>query len=238
MTQSRTSSVTNSLRERRKQQLRDEILDAARKLLETRGYAAVVMDELALEAGISKPTLYSYFPTKDALIAATIAREINRVRALTEPGESSGSPLARLALVLETVVRAQLHERREPIRLWMPEMTRLSCEHPEMLQAMRDLDERIGLLIGEGIEQGEIDPALDVATLVRAFYAMVGAIRFLPHQSSVGEPNPATAAQTLVTLFIRGVRAVEQRNREPAEGVEVVEAGRITKTDDDKTLRV
>lgn len=202
--------MTNSLRERRKQQLRDEILDAARILLEAKGYTATVMDDLALQAGISKPTLYSYFATKDALVAATFAREINRVRALTEPGESAGSALARLTRVLETVVGLQLHERREPIRLWMPEMKRLSCEHPEMLQAISSLDERIALLMREGVQQGEIDPALDIPTLVRAFYAMVSAIRFMPHNSSVGEPNPATAAQTLATLFSRGVQPAKR----------------------------
>lgn len=202
--------MTNSLRERRKQQLRDDILDAAQRLLELRGYSAVVMDDLASEAGISKPTLYSYFPTKDALLAATIARQLNQVRALTEPNEQAASPLTRLTRLLETVVGMQLHERREPMRLWMPEIKRLSCEHPEMLQAMGALDEQIGSLMREGVEQGEIDASLDVATLVRAFYAMVGAMRFVPHPSSVGEPNPATAAQTLVKLFARGVRpAVE-----------------------------
>lgn len=202
--------MTNTLRERRKQQLRDEILDAAGRLLGTKGYGAMVMDDLALEAGISKPTLYSYFPTKDALVAATIARTINHVRALTEPSEAASSPMARLLRVLETVVQLQLHQRHEPIRMWAPEMGQLSCQHPEMLHAMRALDERISSLIREGIEQGEIDSTLDVPTLVRAFYAIVSAVHLMPHHSAAGEPNLATAAQTLVTFFTRGVQPAKR----------------------------
>jgi AcrR family transcriptional regulator len=58
--------MTVPLRERRRQLLRDEILQAAAALLNEKGYAAMSMDELAGRAGISKPTLYGYVREKRA----------------------------------------------------------------------------------------------------------------------------------------------------------------------------
>ena len=48
----------------------ERILAAAGKLFYTRGIRAVGVDTVAAEAGVSKRTLYSHYPSKDALITA------------------------------------------------------------------------------------------------------------------------------------------------------------------------
>jgi len=52
---------------------RRQILVAAGRLFLAEGYAAVSMDALARAAGVSKATLYAYFPGKDALFGAMVA---------------------------------------------------------------------------------------------------------------------------------------------------------------------
>ncbi len=55
-------------RKKREKGLRIEsILEAAKKVFFSRGYLKATMDEIALEAEISKPTIYQYFRTKDDL---------------------------------------------------------------------------------------------------------------------------------------------------------------------------
>lgn len=51
------------------------ILDAALQVFAARGFAAASMDEIALAAGISKPTLYTYFASKDLLFTAVLTAE-------------------------------------------------------------------------------------------------------------------------------------------------------------------
>jgi TetR/AcrR family transcriptional repressor of mexJK operon len=51
--------------------LRERIVDAARRLLTAHG-AKVSLERIAEAAGTSKVTLYSHFPTKDALFAAVM----------------------------------------------------------------------------------------------------------------------------------------------------------------------
>ena len=54
-------------RERERQQRMQSILDAAKRMFISRGYRKATMDEIAVEAEISKPTIYQYFKTKDEL---------------------------------------------------------------------------------------------------------------------------------------------------------------------------
>jgi AcrR family transcriptional regulator len=46
------------------------ILDAALKVFAAQGFSGATMDAVATEAGLTKPTLYSYFPSKDDLFQA------------------------------------------------------------------------------------------------------------------------------------------------------------------------
>jgi TetR/AcrR family transcriptional repressor of mexJK operon len=46
------------------------ILDAALTVFAAAGYSGTTMDAAAAEAGVTKPTLYSYFPSKESLFQA------------------------------------------------------------------------------------------------------------------------------------------------------------------------
>jgi AcrR family transcriptional regulator len=53
----------------------DSILQAARKAMAERGPERLTMSAVALTAGLSRPTLYRWFPTKSELLAALVAYE-------------------------------------------------------------------------------------------------------------------------------------------------------------------
>jgi AcrR family transcriptional regulator len=59
--------VAVGLRERKKQQTRQLILDTARRLFEHRGFEAVTVAEIARAADVSEVTVFNYFPTKENL---------------------------------------------------------------------------------------------------------------------------------------------------------------------------
>jgi len=54
--------------------MQERILETADRLFYGRGFRAVGVDTIADEIGISKRTLYNYFPSKDALIVAYLSR--------------------------------------------------------------------------------------------------------------------------------------------------------------------
>lgn len=65
---------SSSPRERRREATRQEIVDAAWDLCRTHGLAALSLRELAARVGMRAPSLYSYFPSKDAIFDAMFAQ--------------------------------------------------------------------------------------------------------------------------------------------------------------------
>src|SRR2546423_13328596 len=61
------AEMSQSLRERKKQQTRDRIRSVARELFVERGFERVTVAEVALAADVSEATAFNYFPTKEDL---------------------------------------------------------------------------------------------------------------------------------------------------------------------------
>ena len=64
-------------RERRKEARPGELLDAALELFVEKGFAATRVEEVAARAGVSKGTLFLYFPSKDELFKAVVRENLS-----------------------------------------------------------------------------------------------------------------------------------------------------------------
>jgi len=73
-----------SLRARKKQQARDDILAAAEKLIKKRGYPHTTMKDIAAEANMSYQTLYNYFPTKSVIVQSMLLKDVVTAAARAE----------------------------------------------------------------------------------------------------------------------------------------------------------
>jgi AcrR family transcriptional regulator len=65
-------------RQRRKDARPQELLDAALELFVEKGFAATRAEEVAARAGVSKGTLYLYYPSKEDLLKAVIHRHLGQ----------------------------------------------------------------------------------------------------------------------------------------------------------------
>lgn len=70
---------------------RGAILEAALQVFAARGFGGATVDQIAAEAGLSKPNLLYYFPSKEAIYAALVERQLDTwldpLRALDAHGE-------------------------------------------------------------------------------------------------------------------------------------------------------
>jgi AcrR family transcriptional regulator len=148
----------------RSEKARTAILDAAAELLLARGLGAVSMDAVAERAGVSKATIYRWWPTKEAVALDALyhewatstspARDTGTLRgdllALLRPWvrRVSGPPYARVIAALLTKARTDPTFAEEYV-------TRLV--HPRRDQARP--------IFARAIERGEIpaDGRVDVA---------------------------------------------------------------------------
>ncbi len=83
----------------------EAILDATRRVIAERGPGKFTMSAIAATAGVSRPTLYKWFPTKDALLEALTAYEEElfdtRLQAVIE---AQRTPARRLDAALRCLV--------------------------------------------------------------------------------------------------------------------------------------
>ncbi|MFI2760280.1 TetR family transcriptional regulator [Streptomyces echinatus] len=105
------------LRERKKRRMYQDVSDIAVRLFLERGFDAVSVAEVAAAAGISKPTLFRYFPAKEDLVLHRIADHETEAARLVAGAADPVDALRRSFL-------AGL-ERRDPV-------TGLN-DHPEVL---------------------------------------------------------------------------------------------------------
>lgn len=70
-----------SRRERLRAQMRRDILDAARSIVQREGIEALSMRTLARAVGVHAPTLYDYFANKDAVLDALYLEGTDRLHA-------------------------------------------------------------------------------------------------------------------------------------------------------------
>jgi AcrR family transcriptional regulator len=63
----------------RRRNAREEIYKAALASFERHGVRRTLMDDVAKEAGVSRPTIYYYFHDKDALVLEVIVRQVREI---------------------------------------------------------------------------------------------------------------------------------------------------------------
>ena len=97
-------SVTSTLprRSRRKDARPGELLDAAFELFVEHGYAATRVEAVAQRAGVSKGTLFLYFPSKEELFKAVVRHRLSSLfvnwNAEFEAFEGSSAEMVRYAV--------------------------------------------------------------------------------------------------------------------------------------------
>jgi len=131
------------------------ILAAADRLFYTQGIRAVGVDTVAEEAGVSKRTLYNYYPSKDALIAAyltgrfrpvppsdkpareQILRYFDRIEAMVADGSFRGCPYVNAVTELgdpkHAAVRIAVQFKEERRQWYRALLERLAVKDPDAL---------------------------------------------------------------------------------------------------------
>jgi AcrR family transcriptional regulator len=156
----------------------NEILRVAANVVAERGYQSASLDEVAERLDLAKASIYYYFDSKQALVAAcldTAAAEVER--RLEEIVEEGGTPTETLRRL---IIEQQVFTTQD-----RPELSRLFLRHlewpPPLLERIHGIlvrHDRIWKdVIEAGVRSGEFSPAVD-ATIVR--HCIHGALDFVP----------------------------------------------------------
>lgn len=143
---------------------KEQIASAARELFLARGYAGTTMDGVTAAAGVSKQTLYSYFPGKADLLAEILTEEIAalglRTALIPRVNSLADFRAALLAVARRLTSRLMTDEVLQLLRLVIGEAARL----PELRGVVRAafpsaLLTEVEALVRQAAEQGIIAAA-------------------------------------------------------------------------------
>jgi AcrR family transcriptional regulator len=116
--------------------LTDRLLDAARQLVLRQGARRLSLTEVATLAGVSRPTLYRYFPCKEDLIDALGKREYRRFNSAMREAVSGVSGGQRLEAAIDVV--AGVLEEQPPRHLIDLEPGFVNDQMAQVLPMMTD----------------------------------------------------------------------------------------------------
>ena len=151
--------INKMTRAEQKAQRPQEIMEAAFEEFAIKGYAAARLDDIARRLGISKGTIYLYFPTKEALFEAMAHHHSQPYRDVLSMSDSfNGTCTERLRQLLLYAFEKISKDKniQQMLRLSLTEGVRL----PEIVERHYDefvepLAGAIGKLLKEGVEAGE-----------------------------------------------------------------------------------
>lgn len=106
-----------SARERNKTERRRHIFACAMLLFEEQGFHSTTYTEIARASGVSRGTVFNYFPFKEAILIELFAEALETVRARLERRRTvaGGSPIGEMRFVFDEL--ADFVERRSALML-------------------------------------------------------------------------------------------------------------------------
>lgn len=191
---------------------RAQIASAARKLFLAHGFAGTSMDAVTAEAGVSKQTLYRYFPTKVALLGDILYGGLNTL-VLQPPDLTRLNTLAELRASMVDFAETVTHSLMKPeavalVRLVLGEAFRVA----ELRKAFRDalpgqMLARTQAVISHAADRGLIaakDPALTARMFVGPLMTYVALDGFLNSEPSA--PPSRAELEAIIDAFLAGVK--------------------------------
>ncbi len=201
-------------RRRRKEARPDELIDAALQLFSEKGFAATRSEEVARRAGVSKGTLYLYYPSKEELLRAVIEQRLSAeitsvaTRVRQHPGSAAAVLLELLPAwwrrIYDSPTSAVFKLVVTEVRNF-PEIATFYAS--EVAEPGKQL---VGELIARGVREGDFRPVDVPHTVLSLLLPMV---MLCLHKHSLGAclppealPDPHQFMQRHVELVVEGLR--------------------------------
>lgn len=196
-----------------------KILEAAYRLFLAKGYRHTTMDEIALDLGMSKKTLYKYYPGKMELLSASFEVLKTKMTAKVEAIlENKYIPFPLKLKSTLTVIATHL----APIN---PELFEDLREYaPEIWEELRlyineSAFERFQKLIAQGVVQGLVNPKININLVVMLYAAAVQSLLDPKFRSQFPDSirkgmdlSPSEVYDQATTIIYNGILTDEARN--------------------------
>ncbi|MED5524915.1 TetR/AcrR family transcriptional regulator [Gallaecimonas pentaromativorans] len=182
--------------------VKDHILDTAQRIMGSRGFSAVGLNEILTSSGVPKGSFYHYFGSKEAFGVALLERYFSLyMTGLNQLLDSNqGTAVSRLMDYwqrwVDTQAGTDLQGRCLVVKLGA-EVSDLSEDMRQVLeQGTSQLLARLTREIALAQQEGDVEPSVDPAELADALYQMWLGASMLAKVTHTGKPLASALATT------------------------------------------
>ncbi len=194
--------------EQRRNQRREQILSAARKVFSVKGYHACSVADILAEAGIARGTFYLYFPSKrhifDELLEGMFSQITSSVHRI-EIGPGAEPQLDQMFHNIHAVVDV-LEDNRELTIIMLREAVGLDADFDHKLQAFYD---RICQMLESALSLGQTMGLVRECNTRLVAYFVLGSVKEMMIQlltdDGAKKPDRDTLVREIMAYNLRGL---------------------------------
>jgi TetR/AcrR family transcriptional regulator, cholesterol catabolism regulator len=186
---------------------RRQVVALAAELFDRSGYHTTNVAELARAVGISKPTLYHYFSSKDEILFWIHEEFIDLL--LERHSARSGLSASESLIEVVSDVLGLMSTHRGHVRVFFEHLRELSPKDQATIQKKRDAyQDAVEEIVRRGIDGGEFRP-VDARLTTLAIFGMCN---WAYHWYRADGPmTPRGVAEHFYDLVVNGLTAVHDR---------------------------
>lgn len=166
-----TTPARKSFRETQFEVREEAILEATNRLLASRGYELMSMDDIAAEVGIAKGSLYRHFESKEALAAAVMVRLLERTHEALAALPAGLSARDKLAQLLRWTLAERLAGGVPHLPSTSPALRDSLLANGAYMDRLMALSEAVGSLIRQARRDGELRTDMGEEFVLFTIYA-------------------------------------------------------------------
>lgn len=203
-------------REKRKENRKNTILTAARRLFFEQGFKAVTIDNIAAKAEVSKGSIYLCFESKEEIYAQILISDNIALYERIKNFSAKEATASQLLLEFARIYVDYFLNDNELFRILMTfmmqtsQMNLVEKKKDELIRSTNQNIKIISEIIKKGIDSGEFSPISNIRQMQNAIWGMLNGIISL--YIFTGNPTKRTerihsTVRNSLNIFIAGLKA-------------------------------
>ncbi len=185
--------------------LREEaILNATTAALVEYGFELMTMDDIATRVGISKPSLYKHFASREDLVAATMTRLIQQAIDQLDSYPDAMPAFEKLKNLLGWAIDVRLHGGMPFLPSTRPSIRDLLLRNQAYVMNILNMNQRLNTLVTECQQEGSLNPELPVQVILYSYYART-CDPTVDYLVAYSELNHAAIRDHMITVSFAGL---------------------------------
>lgn len=184
-----------------------KVLDAALEVFASRGYERASVNDIAVAAGLKKPSLYHYMQSKEDLLEAIIVRSHERLTRFLAAIPAQDSALEMVRAIVYTHVLFNVQYGKEAA-VFQSDFRMLTPERQAPIrEVLNEYDRSLQALIEEAQRRKEASVAVDAKLAV--LWMLGGANHMVRWYRPKLGSSPETIAMQFANLSVSALRGAE-----------------------------